>query len=250
MSTPPVLARMLRKLERRALLAESDRQALLGLPFRTQTIDRHAYMVREGEQLERSCLILSGFAYRQKVTNGGTRQILSVHMPGDMIDLEGSLLNISDHNVQALTRCEIATFSRADMRALLRAHPGLALALWVDTLIDGSIFREWILNVGRRDARGRIAHLLCEFAVRMQMAGLGERDCYELPMTQEQIGDAAGLTPVHVNRVLRDLGRSGLIERRNRMVAIRDWDGLQRAADFSALYLHLDQADRERQRAA
>jgi CRP-like cAMP-binding protein len=247
---PPFMLRLLRKLEQRADLTRDDRAALLGLPFRLLTVERSTYFVREGERPERSCLIVSGFAFRHKITAGGARQILSLHVPGDFVDLEGAFLNIADHNVQALTRCELAIVPRADVRALMKAHPAIAMALWVDMLIDSSIFREWITNVGRRDARTRIAHLLCEFARRLEVAGLAGEYRYELPMTQEQLGDAAGLTPVHVNRVLRDLDKEGVISRTKRNVAIADWDRLRAIADFNENYLHLDQVPRERQRAS
>jgi CRP-like cAMP-binding protein len=236
-----VLHRMLRKFETRAPLDEADREALLNLPYRLQTIEPALYVVREGERLQRSCLIVEGFAYRHKLTAEGARQIVSVHVPGDFIDLEGALLNVADHNVQALTRCEMAFIPRAAIRQLIMDHPKIAMAMWIDTLIDSSIFREWVVNVGRRDARSRLAHLLCEVARRLEVAGLASEYRYELPMTQEQLADATGLTPVHVNRTLRALAREGLIERDKRFVVIPKWEALRRVAGFSEIYLHLDQ---------
>ena len=200
-----------------------------------------AYIVREGERPDRSCLLLSGFAFRHKVTVEGARQIVSVHIPGDFLDLDAALLNVADHNVQALTRCETAFIPRNAVRALIASHPRVAMAMWVDTLIDSSVFREWVVNVGRRDARSRISHLLCEFARRLEVAGMAEEYGYELPMTQEQLADATGLTPVHVNRVLQGLTRDGLIVRDKRHVGIPDWEALRRVAGFSETYLHLDQ---------
>jgi CRP-like cAMP-binding protein len=237
----PVLELMLRKFETRAHLDDSDRRALLALPFRIQTVQPAVYVVREGESPERSCLILSGFAYRHKVTFEGSRQIVGVHIPGDFVDLEAALLNIADHNVQALTRCELGFVARTALQELMEEHPRIAKAMWIDTLIDSSIFREWVVNVGRRDARSRIAHLLCEFARRLEVANLVDEYRYELPMTQEQLADATGLTPVHVNRVLKALSSEGLIERDRRFVRIPDWEDLRRVAGFSELYLHLDQ---------
>jgi len=235
---------MLRKLESRAPLDAGDRDALLALPFRTQTVEPAAYIAREGERPERSCLIVTGFAYRHKVTVEGARQIVSVHIPGDIVDLEGALLSVADHNVQALTRCELACIPREAIRELILSHPRVGMAMWLDTLIDGSIFREWVVNIGRRDARSRIAHLLCEFARRLEAAGLAAQYRYELPMTQEQLADATGLTPVHVNRILMTLSRDGLIERKRRIVGIPDWEALRRVAGFSETYLHLDQVPR------
>jgi len=236
-----VLKLMLRKFERRAALDDGDRKALLDLPHRLQTVEPASYILREGDRPDRACLILGGFAFRHKVTVEGSRQIVSVHIPGDFVDLEASLLNVADHNVQALTRCDLAFIPRDAMRALFLAHPQIAMAMWIDTLIDGSVFREWVVNVGRRDARSRIAHLLCEFARRLEVAGLADEYRYELPMTQEQIADATGLTPVHVNRVLMALARDGLIERNKRHVRIPEWERLRRVAGFSEVYLHLDQ---------
>ena len=111
----------------------------------------------------------------------------------------------------------------------------------MDSLVDSSIFREWVVNVGRRDARARIAHLLCEFARRLELAGLTNGEGYELPMTQEHLADATGLTPVHVNRTLKRLEKEGLVVRNRRHVGIPDWEQLRAVAGFSELYLHLDQ---------
>lgn len=239
--TTDILHLMLRKFELRVALDQSDRAALLSLPHRQQRIEPAVYIVREGERPQRSCAILSGFAYRHKVTVEGARQIVSVHIPGDFIDLDGALLDIADHNVQALTRCEVAFIPRDAIRRLMLTHPRIGVAMWVDTLIDASVYREWVVNVGRRDARSRIAHLLCEFARRLEVVGLVEEYRYELPMTQEQVADATGLTPVHVNRILQALARDGLIERTKRFIAIPDWEKLRRVAGFSETYLHLDQ---------
>ena len=244
-----ILSALLRKLETRGAFDDDDRAAVLSLPYRVQWVEREAYFVREGERPDRSCLLVSGFAFRQKVTAEGARQIISLHIPGDFVDLQGVLLNISDHNVQALTRCELAIVARCDIQALARARPAVGMAMWADTLIDASIFREWVVNVGRRDALTRIEHLLCEFARRMEAAGLADRLRYEMPMNQEQMADAAGLTPVHVNRMLRDLDRSGLIVRSHRTIAIKDWEGLREIADFHETYLHLDQMAHEAGRA-
>jgi len=237
----PILDRMIRKFELRAQLGDSDRKALLALPYRRKTMERGQYIVREGAAATTSALIIDGFAIRHKVTADGARQILSFHIPGDFIDLEGSLLASADHNIQALTRCELALVPIQAMLDLMDAHPKIALAMWVDTLVDASIFREWVVNVGRRDARARIAHLLCEFALRLEVAGFAHKEGYELPMTQEQLADATGLTSVHVNRTLKALETTGLVERNKRLVRIPDWARLVEIAGFNALYLHLDQ---------
>lgn len=241
-SLSPILDQMVRKFQTRARLNEVDIKALLDLPYQIRSIEMGRYIVREGDQPPGATLILSGLAIRHKVTVEGARQILSVHIPGDFVDLEGTLLRVADHNVQALTRCEVAIVPREAIVKLVDAHPRVGRAMWADTLIDGSIFREWVVNVGRRDARAAMCHLLCEFARRLEAAGLGANDGYELPMSQEQLADALGITPVHVNRVLRDLDREGLIRREKRHIHIPDWEALRRIGGFNELYLHLDQA--------
>jgi CRP-like cAMP-binding protein len=240
-SASQILERTVAKFERRAPLDDVDRQALLALPFEARTVSANRYIVREGDRPHGATLILDGLAFRHKVTVEGARQILSVHIPGDFVDLEGTLLRTADHNVQALTDCEVAIIPREAVVRLIDRHGRIAHAMWVDTLIDGAIYREWIVNVGRRDSRAGMCHLLCEFARRLEVAGMGNRDGYDLPMTQEQLADALGITPVHVNRILRELDRAGLIERNKRSVRVPDWNALREVAGFNELYLHLDQ---------
>ncbi|MEA3054032.1 MAG: hypothetical protein QOG72_2935 [Sphingomonadales bacterium] len=232
--------RVVRRLETRGPLSEADRAAIRALPFHYRTLEPAAYLVREGEPPEMCAVLLTGFAYRHKVTGEGERQIMSVHMAGEFLDLQNSFLKVADHNVQALTRCEIAEVAVPALRALAQDHPVVGRAMWIETLIDAAIFREWIVNVGRRDSITRIAHLLCEFALRLEAAGLARNHRYEMPMTQEQIADCTGLTPVHVNRVLKELGRLGVIEREKRSVAITEWGRLQDIGDFNLRYLHLE----------
>jgi len=172
----------------------------------------------------------------------GSRSIVSLHMKGDFVDLQHSILTTADHNVQMLTDGEVATIPKEAIRRIAFDYPKIGVALWYDTLVDGSIFREWIANVGRRDAATRLAHLLCKFAVRIEAAGLGNKLEYELPMTQEQLADATGLTAVHVNRTLRQLEEQGDIKRNVRHVSIADWSKIRKTADFRATYLHLPAA--------
>jgi CRP-like cAMP-binding protein len=226
------------KLARLSPLEGADREALLALPRTVRTVAAAAHLVRDGEPPQHCALLLTGFAFRHKITGEGARQIISIHIAGEFVDLQNVFLDVSDHNVQTLTECEVAFIPRAAVRDLAYANPAVGKALWMQTLIDASIFREWVVNVGRRDSRSRIAHLLCEFSLRLEAAGLASNHRYELPMTQEQLGDAVGLTSVHVNRVLRQLAEEGLISRDRRSVTIEDWDGLRRTGDFNERYLH------------
>jgi CRP-like cAMP-binding protein len=242
MSPYPSLIRAVRKLEQHSELADADRAAILALPFAVRVLEPGSYIIREGDRPEHCVTLLSGFAIRHKVTGDGRRQIIAIHMPGELVDLHNLFLETSDHNIQALTRLEAAFVPRSAARELALGSPAVGRALWADTLIDASIFREWVVNVGRRDSLTRIAHLLCEFALRLEAAGLGGEQGYEMPMTQEQIADCTGLTPVHVNRVLKELGELGLIVRNKRSISIPDWARLSHIGDFTARYLHLDQS--------
>ncbi len=157
-----------------------------------------------------------------------------------MVDLQNSLLEVADHSVQALTECQVAYIPREEILRVASERPAVGRAMWIDTLVDGSILREWIMNNGRRDSRTRIAHLLFELSLRLKLAGLNDGDDYELPMTQEQLADMTGLTPVHVNRTLKLLKADGLIGRESRRaIHIGDWKKLADAGDFDSNYLHL-----------
>jgi CRP-like cAMP-binding protein len=230
---------MLRKLRLWAALDRAEEQAVLALPHTVEDVMANKYLVREGDRPTHSCLLIQGFAFRHKVLVDGSRSISAVHMTGDLVDLQNSLLGVADHSVQTLTQAKVAFIPRQAIVQLARDFPAVGLAMWYDTLVDGSVFREWIANIARRDAGSRIAHLLCEFALRLEALGLGDRLSYELPMTQDQIADATGMTPVHVNRTLMDLEARELITRTRRFVAIADWKRLEQAGGFNDTYLHL-----------
>ncbi len=231
---------MIRKLSLWGPLSDEDRARILTLPFQRRKLDAGQYLVWDGDKPQHTCVLLSGFAYRHKIAGNGGRQIVSIHMKGDLLDLQNSLLGTADHNVQMLTRGEVAMLPVNIVRETAFRFPNIGMAMWYETLVEASIFREWVLNVGRRDARTRIAHLLCEFGVRLEVADLAGQTSYELPITQEQLADAVGLTAVHVNRTLMKLEADGLITRTKRMVSIADWERLKEVADFAPRYLHLD----------
>ena len=179
-----------------------------------------------------------GFICRSKTTDAGKRQILSIHISGDIPDLQSLHLHVMDHDMTTLSRCTVGFIGHEALRALTRERPIVAEALWRETLIDAAVFREWIVNVGRRAAVSRLAHLLAEIGTRLQVMHLSEGDRFELPMTQLDIADALGLTPVHVNRVVQELRRAGLLELRKHAVSLPDLPRLKQLGDFDDLYLH------------
>jgi len=235
-----VLAPMLRKLELWNPLEPDDRAALLALPFVERDLNANQYIVWKGDRPQHSCLLLSGFAFRHKTAGNGGRQIMSIHLKGDIVDLQNSFLGVADHDVQMLAPGRVALIPVEAMREIAFRRPAIGMALWYETLVEGSIFREWILNIGRRDGLTRIAHLLCEFALRLEVAELGDQSQYELPISQEQLADAVSLTSVHVNRKLMRLEQDGLIKRSKRMITVNDWQALAEVGDFQPAYLHVN----------
>jgi CRP-like cAMP-binding protein len=231
-------ARVIRKLDRLADLDQSDYEAIRSLAFRIEPVPANHLLVGEGNETKDCCILLEGYACRHKRTSGGSRQIVSFHMPGDILDLQHLLLSRADHNIQTVTQASVAWVPAVDIKVLASTHPAVGEAMWRDTLIDASIFREWVLNVGRRNAKARITHMLCEFVARREAADLGMPERFELPFSNEQIGDATGLAAVHVSRILHELGQDGVIERDQREVEIRDWARMREIADFDPAYLH------------
>lgn len=183
-------------------------------------------------------MILSGVACRYKIVVGGRRQILSFHFAGDMPDLQGLLLDKMDHSLCVLTKADVAFIPHEAIRAISAQRPALASAFYRQALVDGSIFREWIANVGRRLAIERVAHLICECYERMRALGLVDEKTFRLPITQSELGDATGLSNVHINRSMQSLRKAGLVVSEGKMHTILDWPRLRAAADFNSRYLH------------
>lgn len=174
---------LIAKLGRLAPMGEEDVEAILSLPHRISHVVARKYLVRERTTPSDCCLLIDGYASRSKLAIDGGRQIVSFHIPGDILDLQHLFLERADHNVQSITDATVLWLPMADMRALASRYPTIGMAFWRDALIDASIFREWVLNVGRRDAKTRIAHMLCEFVARSQAAGLGTPEHMRLPFS-------------------------------------------------------------------
>lgn len=240
MSIATPLSPMAEKLGRRAALSEVDRDALSSLPHRISEVDRDRYFAREGDRAGHCCVLISGFAMRHKITGDGARQIVAIHVPGDLLDAQNGATDYSVTNGQSLTGVRIAVIARSALLELADAHPSIALALWADAGANASILAEWLLNIGRRDARSRIAHLLCEVKLRQEGMSHPSNACASWLMTQEQLGDATGLTSIHVNRTIQGLRREGLLGYQQRELQILDWDGLCQVGDFTPDYLLLD----------
>lgn len=240
MSDPHPLTHWLSSLDAHIRLTEADRAAILELEPEVRTQQPHATLVREGEHPTTCAVLIEGFAIRTKQTISGERAIVGIQIPGDALDLQHLYLECADHDVQMLTNGRLAILQRQGLRALASARPDIGRAITMTNQVDASILREWLLNVGRRSARARTAHLFCELSVRLAGRGLIVEEAFELPMTQEQIGDALGLTSVHINRTIKALESEGLLSRSHRSVRVINWERLREVAEFDDLYLHMD----------
>jgi CRP-like cAMP-binding protein len=230
---------LIRKLETLADFSDEEKQALHSLPMTVKTFDADQDIVREGDRPVECCLVLSGMVFRYLLLEDGRRQILGFYIPGDIPDLQSLHVKIMDHSLGTLVPTMAALIPHQSLHDLNTRYPSVANALWRDTLVDSAMFRLWMVGLGCKSARERIAHLLCEILVRYKAVGLAtdEHTC-ELPITQVELSDALGLTPVHVNRVLRELREDGLITLQKGFLHIKDWQGLQQLAQFNPTYLH------------
>lgn len=229
------------KLERRDALSAEEKAALLEAADSVQTYSAGTDLVREGDRPDRSLLVVQGFTTRYRLLADGTRQITAIHLPGDFVDLHSFLLKTMDHSVGALSACRVVTFPHANLTHITVRYPHLTRMLWLMTLLDSAIHREWIVAMGRRSALEQMAHLLCELFTRLSTVGLGDRHReIILPINQTELGDTLGLSTVHVNRTLQQLRAEGLIVWQGQSVRILDWDRLARIAQFDDTYLHLD----------
>ena len=235
---------LIRHLSSVATLSDDDKRALLSLPMQIIELRADQDIVREGDRPTRSCLILDGFACTFKMTGDGRRQIMAFHIAGDIPDLQSLHLEVLDSSLATISPCKVAFIQHDALHALCEQHYGIARALWRVTLTDASIFREWIMNVGRRDATAQLSHVLCETLVRSKAVGLAEDHTCEMAITQQELGDATGNSAVHVNRVLQDLRRQSLISLEGRTLKALDWEALKAAADFDPTYLHFKEPER------
>ena len=243
-SAERALQALLLKMRARDVVDEAEEKVLRDAIGRIGELAPGRPLVRPHVTLSESILLFEGLVCRYKDLAGGERQIMELHVAGDFVDLHGFLLKQLDHTVGTLTPVRYAAVPHDALRRITETQPHLARILWFSTLIDAAIHREQIVSVGRRTALSRIAHLLCELYVRLKLVGLGDDDGYALPLTQADVADATGLTPVHVNRMLRKLRNEELLTFRNGRVTIHDWEGLQRVAEFDPTYLHLERRPR------
>lgn len=226
------------KLSAHATLTPKD-VALLGdaCAIQKEVPARHD-LIREGDRPGPIFVILEGWACRYKLMPEGTRQITAFLMPGDCCDMHASVLEYMEHSIATLTADRVAMIPRARMEELITTRPSLTRAFWWTQLVDEDTLRAWIASMGRRNSLQRVAHLMCELYVRARNIGNIAGNTFELPLTQEVLGDALGLTAVHVNRVLRKLRLAKVMELTSGTLIISDVGRLAEIAGFDDNYLH------------
>ena len=228
-----------RKLRRLADLDDSEISALLSLTAHPRPGRRGDELIREGERPDTVQLMLSGWACRYKLLGDGSRQILAFMLPGDLCDLHVSLLDHMDHSVALLGGAQVATVPVAEIHDVMERYRKIERALWCSTLIDEAILREWLISEGRRSAMQRVSHRLCELRWRLELVGMVARNGeFDLPLSQEDLGDSLGLTSVHTNRTLAKLKDRGLVEISHRKARLTQPERLAEIAGFDPAYLH------------
>ncbi len=229
----------LRKIELASRLSVAERAALNAACGPEIVFAAHVDIIREGDKPTHSTVLLEGLVCRYRTLDDGARQIMAFHTAGDWPDLHSYFLSVMDHSLEAMSPCRVAQISHPVLRDLIETHPRLAQLLWRETMTDSAIFREWVVNLGARDAHRRTAHLFCELQTKLRVIGLADEEGFELPLTQGDLADAIGVSTVHINRVLQQLKREGLVTYGRGYIAIHDWEQLQAVAGFDPAYLHI-----------
>ncbi len=230
----------LRKLRKRDTINAAEERAVRAIVSETRRVAAHKTLIREGEKLQQSILLIDGWLARAVDMKTGVRLITELHIAGDFADLHGFTLKRLDHDLVALTDCIVGLVPHERLTKLTNEFSHLARIYWFSTNVDAAIHRQWAVSLGRRNAISRAAHLFCEVFLRLEVAGKTSGPSYDFPLTQDQLASCLGLTQVHMNRTLQALRRQGLIELQNKRLTILDFVELQKIAEFDPSYLYLD----------
>lgn len=245
MSSAPPTHPLLARLQHYVQFADDERASLEALAAGPViTVRQRRDLAREGDKARGVNLILDGWAFRYKTLEDGRRQIIAFLLPGDLCDVHGYIHRELDHSTGAVTPVRYVEIPSERIEALVALGPRVAQALWWDASVSASIQREWTVNLGQRDALERLSHLLCELVHRLRAVGLADDNRCDIPLTQTDLAEATGMTPVHVNRMVQELRARGLIRWKGRAFEALDLDRLCDVAMFNPAYLHLDREGR------
>lgn len=222
-----------------AALNSDDTVAFLNTPVVIRDIAAGQDISLQGDEATSACLVLDGLLCTYEVVGAGSRQIQAYHLSGDMPDLPALHFGLNTHSLSALRQSKVAFITHPRLLSLIAEHPLLGACIWRKAMVDASISRSWVTNIGRRPARARLAHLFCELFARFDALGLATDATIPVWITQTEMADSQGMSTVHVNRSIQELRRSGLIKMSGKLVTIADWEGLVEAGEFEPTYLHL-----------
>ena len=231
---------LLRKLSNFTELSAEESAALVDCCKDVREVAAREDVIAQGDRTGGVKLVLEGFACRYKTLEDGRRQIVAYFVPGDLCDLRVFILKRMDHSIGAIAPSRVATLSPDNVMKLMHNYPTLTRALWWSTLVEEAIAREWIVNVGQRNALERTAHLFCELLYRFRAVGLNQGLSCTLPLTQVELAETLGLSSVHVNRTLQELRRRKLITLNGGTLTIQNLKALEKLSFFNPDYLHLD----------
>ena len=233
----------LKKLRRRIELSAEEERAIRGAVTEPRKVRADPIVIRSGEELNTSTVLLDGWLARSKDLASGERQVTELHVAGDFADLHGFTLKRLDHDVLALSDCVVGVVPHDRLKAITEAHPRLARIYWFSTNMDAAMSRELALSLGQRSAISRMAHLFCELYVRLDAVGRAHTDRFDFPLTQRELSECLGLTVVHANRTIQELRRRSLVELESRQLRILNRSGLEGVAQFDPSYLYLDRVE-------
>jgi CRP-like cAMP-binding protein len=238
------IEKLLIKLRARDEVGAKEEQALRDAVGEIKDHPADRTIIREGQELTHSTLLVDGLVCRYKDLRNAGRQITALHISGDFVDLHSFSLKRLDHNIMTLSPCRVALVPHDRLTEITETLPHLTRLLWFSTNLDASIQREWEVSLGRRTAVAKAAHLFCELRVRLELIGMADASGYTVPITQSEFAECIGLTPVHVSRTLRELRERGLMEFRRGTVEVLDLAGLEKLAEFRPDYLYLERRSR------
>jgi len=239
----PGLVQFLNRLLRHTKLSDEEQNAFLSLSVSEFDAPAHGMIIKRGQAVSSSCLVMEGLLAKTRDTMSGSRQITALYIPGDMPDIHAMMMPSATGTLFALTPVKLLRLPRAPLLAMVARYPALGEALWRETVRDAVIATEWVANVGARLAMPRLAHLFCEMAVR---SGVDRDNAFDwtFPITQANLAETTGMSAVHINRSLQALRKRDVMEVRDHRVSVRDWALLQVLGEFDGEYLSYGKPER------
>jgi len=220
-----------------AELGDQEIQAVEELCRQPRDIGAKKYLSRDGDEMHSFPVVLSGWAARYQILRNGARQITRLLLPGDAFYFDSSPDGTAIEEVVTLSPCRIVNILHSDMLQAIDRLPAIGEAMRGYGCMENAVLSSWVVNIGRRDALERMAHLLCESHYRLALVGGLQGQQFHFPLTQDDLADVLGLTPVHINRKLQQLRQDGLITLRSKQLTIHDLRTLQQIAGFDSSYL-------------